>query len=86
MFPIFREIPFYNTAVTFSEDNPFHMGVYYVDNFLGLYLEFEYRNRKIVSQWFKNSKYEKYELGELNWMTFFFYFRITDLLSEINDC
>ena len=83
LFPIFEELPIGTVAITLSEDDPFHFGSYYVENYLGLYVEFRYRDRKRVIEWFLKSKYSKYEIFELGASTYLFYFRISELLNQI---
>ena len=66
LYPIFKEVPICDIGVCLSEDDPFTHGLAYVDNNLILCIEFRYRDRWTVIEWFKKSKYEKYEIYELN--------------------
>lgn len=83
LFPIFEELPIGTVAIILSEDDPFHFGIYYVENYLGLYVEFRYHDRKRVIEWFSKSKYNKYEIFELGASTYLLYFRISELLNQI---
>ena len=82
LYPIFKEVPICDIGVCLSEDDPFTHGLAYVDNNLILCIEFRYRDRWHVRNWFEKSKYEKYEIYELNPGTYGVYIKVKDLLKE----
>lgn len=82
LFPIFNDVSVGSVDFTLSEEDPFHHGPWYVDNRLGLFITFPYRNRQQVLDWFKESDYAGYDVGELNWATWFLYCPIDSLLNE----
>ena len=83
LYPIFKEVSICDIGVCLSEDDPFNHGLAYVDNNLILCIEFRYRDRWHVWNWFEQSKYEKYDIYEINIGTYGVYIQVENLLEEL---